>query len=404
MAVNDQSRPWETQFLLRVGLVIYTVTVLIGLFNGFHFVEVPRAVLLTHLHAGTLGWITLGAFAAAFWLYSGTGARMDDHARGVALAMAIAVPLYVAAFLSGNLVLRAIFGTPVLLLIVGMAVYLFRNIGSGPLTAPRLGLLLSFTVLVIGSTIGVLIQIQGAANHTFLPDNAIAGHAAAQVAGYLVLSALSIIDWRLNGTKKLGWAGGVQVVLLFMAGILVALGALLNIQPLLGAFIPLAIIAALIFLVRIGRKVVSTNWMAATSTRHYAIAVPWVIVNLVVTIIAIVIAINVGFNNAPFNLFIAADHAMFIGVMTNVIFGLIQDYTADRVRTWPFTEDVVFWVMNVALIGFVAALLLNQQWMEKFFVPFQGLAILVGIIAYSIRLAAPPATSVDTRAAMASAR
>ena len=222
MAVNDQSRPWETQFLLRVGLVIYTVTVLIGLFNGFHFVEVPRAVLLTHLHAGTLGWITLGAFAAAFWLYSGTGARMDDHARGVALAMAIAVPLYVAAFLSGNLVLRAIFGTPVLLLIVGMAVYLFRNIGSGPLTAPRLGLLLSFTVLVIGSTIGVLIQIQGAANHTFLPDNAIAGHAAAQVAGYLVLSALSIIDWRLNGTKKLGWAGGVQVVLLFTAGILVA--------------------------------------------------------------------------------------------------------------------------------------------------------------------------------------
>ena len=167
MAADDQSRPWETQFLLRVGLVIYTVTVLIGLFNGFHIVEVSRAVLLTHLHAGTLGWITLGAFAAAYWLYAGPGATMDGHARGVAVAMAIAVPLYVAAFLSGNFVARAVFGTPVLLLIVGMVVYLLRNLGTGPLSTPRLGVLLSFTVLVIGSTIGVLIQVQDAANHTF---------------------------------------------------------------------------------------------------------------------------------------------------------------------------------------------------------------------------------------------
>jgi hypothetical protein len=389
----DQSRPWETQFLLRVGLVIYTVTVLIGLFNGFHIVDLSRAVLLTHLHAGTLGWITLGAFAAAYWLYAGAGATMDGHARGVAMAMAIAVPLYVAAFLSGNLVLRAIFGTPVLLLIVGMVVYLLRNLGTGSMSAPRLGVLLAFTVLVIGSTIGVLIQIQDAANHTFLPDNAIAGHAAAQVTGYLVLFAFSAIDWRLNGVKPLGWAGGIQVVLLFVAGILVAIGALLNIQPLLGIFIPLSIIALLIFLVRIGGKVLGTNWLATGSARHYAIAVPWVIVNIVVTIIAIVIAIKEGFNNAPFNLFVAADHAMFIGVMTNVIFGLIQDYTNDRERTWPFTEDVVFWVMNLALVGFVAALLLNQQWLQKFFVPFQGLAILVGIIAYSMRLAAPRVTS-----------
>lgn len=402
MAEADQSRPWETEFLLRVGLVIYTVTVLIGLINGFHFVELSRDVLLTHLHAGTLGWITLGAFAAAYWLYAGAGARMDGHARGVAMAMAIAVPLYVAAFLWGNFVARAVTGTPVLLLIVGMVAYLIRNIGTGPLSAPRLGVLLSFTVLVIGSTIGVLIQIQDAANHVFLPDNAISGHAAAQVAGYLVLFAFSAIDWRLNGVKPLGWGGGVQVVLLFVAGVLVATGALLNIQPLLGAFIPLSIIALLIFLVRIGGKVLSTKWMEATSGRHYAIAVPWVIVNLVVTIIALVIAIKEGFNNAPFNLFVAADHAMFIGVMTNVIFGLIQDYT-DRERFWPFTENVVFWVMNLALIGFVVALLLKQQSLEKIFVPFQGLAILIGIIAYSIRLGAPPASSAEAEPLAASA-
>jgi hypothetical protein len=328
---------------------------------------------------------------------------MDGHARGVAMAMSITVPLYVAAFLSGNFVARAVTGTPVLLLIVGMVVYLLRNLGTAPISTPRLGVLLAFTVLVIGSTIGVLIQIEDAANHRFLPDQAIAGHAAAQVTGYLVLFAFSAIDWRLNGTRSLGWAGGIQVGLLFVAGLLVATGALLNILPLLAIFIPLSIISLLIFLVRVGRKVIGTDWLAPTSGRHYAIAVPWVIANLAIIIAALSIAIQQGFDKTPFNLFVAGDHAMFIGVMTNVIFGLIQDYTADRERTWPFTEDVVFWVMNVALVGFVAALLLNQQWMEKIFVPFQGLAILVGIIAYSIRLAAPPASSAETEPLAASA-
>ncbi len=373
--------------LYRVALVIFTVTVAIGLFNGFHFIELSRAVLLTHVHAGTLGFITLSVFATAYWLYSGPGGTTDAHARNVAVAMAVAVPVYVLAFLSGNYVLRAIFGVPVLLLILGMAVFLYRNLGTGRST-PRLGVLLALIVLVIGSTIGVLIQIQLAANHTFLPDNAVAGHASAQVFGYLVLVALSLIDWRLRGTSDLTWPGGIQVVLYFLAGLLVAIGALLNILPLLGSFIPLSIIATVIFLVRVGPSVLTTNWMEAGSRRHYAIAVPWVLVNIVVTITAVVIVIKGGINNAPFNLFVAADHAIFIGVMVNLVFALIQDFTPSQRHIAPWTEDVVFWVMNIALVGFVATLLLNQQAGEKLFVPFQGAAILIGIVVYSMRLAA----------------
>jgi hypothetical protein len=393
----------ETRFLFRVALVVFTVTVAIGLFNGFHFIELSRAVLLTHVHAGTLGFITLSAFAAAFWLYGGPGGTMDGHARGVAVAMAIAVPLYVLAFLSGNFVLRAIFGAPVLLIIVGMLVFLIRNIGTG-ISTPRLGVLLGFTVLVIGSTIGVLIQIEDAANHKFLPDSAVAGHAAAQVFGYLVLVSLSLIDWRLKGTSKLTWPGGIQVVLYFLAGLLVAIGALLSILPLLGTFIPLSIIATTIFLVRVGGRVVTTNWMEAGSRRHYAIAVPWVIVNVVVTIIAVVIIISKGgTNDAPFNLFIAADHAIFIGVMVNMVFGLVQDFTSDQKHIAPWTENVVFWMMNLALIGFIASLLINQRAGEKFFVPFQGTAILIGIVVYSMRLAAAPSPAAEPAKAVAAA-
>src|SRR5438445_6971591 len=116
----------ETSLLFRVALAIFTVTVLIGILNGFHFVQLSRAVLLTHVHAGTLGWITLVATGASFWLYADGGSRLKGLARGVAIGMSVAVPVYVAAFLSGNLAARAIFGVPVLLLIVGIAIFLIR--------------------------------------------------------------------------------------------------------------------------------------------------------------------------------------------------------------------------------------------------------------------------------------
>src|SRR5438128_11834171 len=113
----------ETRLLFRVALAIFTVTVLIGILNGFHFVQLSRAVLLTHVHAGTLGWITLVATGAAYWLYADAGAALKGHARRVAIGLAVAVPLYVAAFLSGNLVARAVFGVPVLLLIGGVGAF-----------------------------------------------------------------------------------------------------------------------------------------------------------------------------------------------------------------------------------------------------------------------------------------
>src|SRR3989442_14214301 len=84
----------ETRLLFRVALAIFTVTVLIGILTGFHFVELSRAVLLTHVHAGTLGWITLVATGAAFWLYADGGSALKRHARRVAIGMSGPVPGY----------------------------------------------------------------------------------------------------------------------------------------------------------------------------------------------------------------------------------------------------------------------------------------------------------------------
>lgn len=377
----------QTRLLFRVALAIFTVTVLIGIFNGFHFVQLSRAVLLTHIHAGTLGWITLVATGAALWLYADAGSRLQGHARGVAIGMAVAVPLYVAAFLSGNLLARAIFGVPVLLLIAGIAVFLLRGSNAG-MSVPRLGVLLAFVTLIVGSTLGVLIQIELAAKHAFLPSGAIGGHASAQVGGYLVLFALSAIEWRLRGADDYGWAGRIQVLLLFVGGLLLAVGVLLNIEPLLGTFIPLDLVALGIFLVRVGPRILRARWTEPSSSRHYAIAAPWAVVNMLLTVWFIVLFIGAkgDFSKLNVGILIGADHSIFLGVMTNMAFGLMHDFARDRRQVWPWAEHVIFWVLNLALTGFVVSLITQAQWAEKFFTPFQGLAILVGIVAFSLRL------------------
>src|SRR5256714_4607567 len=382
------------RLLFRVALAIFTVTVLIGIFNGFHFIQLSRAVLLTHVHAGTLGWITLVATGAAFWLYGDAGSRLKGHARGVAIGMSIAVPVYVAAFLSGNLLARAIFGVPVLLLILGIAAFLVRGLDSR-LSVPRLGMLLAFVTLIVGSTLGVLVQIELAAKNTFLPAGAIGGHASAQVGGYLVLFALSAIEWRLRGDDAFGWAGRTQVLLLFLGGLLLAVGVLFNIQPLLGTFIPLDLIALAIFLVRIGPRLVGVQWMEPGSSRQYAIAVPWAVVNLLLTIWFIVLFIGAkgDFSKLNGGILTGADHAIFLGVMTNMAFGLMHDFALERPQVWAWAEQVVFWLLNLALAGFVVSLITQAQWAEKFFTPFQGLAVLVGIVAFSLRLSGDNETS-----------
>src|SRR5690349_4383951 len=69
-----QSHPLREQIrlLLIAAMSVFVVTILIGLINGQRVVfgiTLSSDVILTHVHAGTLGWITLSVFATGLWLF-----------------------------------------------------------------------------------------------------------------------------------------------------------------------------------------------------------------------------------------------------------------------------------------------------------------------------------------------
>jgi hypothetical protein len=393
--------PVGTNRAFQYGLGIFTLTALIGLFNATKIIgDLDQNTLLTHLHSGTLGWITMGVFGLALALFARNGV-----AGPYVTLSALATAAYVLAFWSGSFYARAIFGTVMLATIFGWWAWVaYRSSveGFGRLSNPKVAILLGLTTLVIGSTVGVIIQIQFALNATSPQTGDLIGtHASAQVGGYLILVATGIIEWFLIGEKRTT-GGMVQSALLFLAGLSLAAGTLLGIQPLLLVTNVFQIVATVMVLVRLGPALMKVGWTAANGIRHAAIVPLYLVIGVILVVILVqqVIAANGDIGKIPAGLIHSLDHTFFIGVMTNTLFGAILLATADRPRIWPWADHVIFWGLNVGVLSFTAVLAFVGSSSGAaafshpvaFTAPIMGLSALLGIVTFSMRLASAPAT------------
>jgi hypothetical protein len=389
----------EIRWLFQAALLLFLVTIALGMARGLGLIDfADRNQFLTHLHSGVIGWITLGIIATVLWIYGGTAPRSanEQYVTWTALLLVVSVPIYIVAWWTGNLPFRAVGGALVLVGILLVAVWLVREaarIGYANLTTPRLGAVVGFATLVVGSTLGVALQIQFASSANVLPEGTVPAHAETQITGYLVLLAMSIAYWRLHGDDRT--ARGTWMVWLFFTGaVFVAVALLANILPLTALYIPLDITAFVLLLTLTWRRVVGPGWLVAGSARHYAIAIPFALVYLVIFIYLIagfaILKIWPTFNDVPPNLIPATEHPLFVGMVTNILFGLLIDLNADR-RRWPWADDVLFWGMNLAVAAFLVAILANAQDAFKVITPVLGLSLFVGIVAHSARLWAAPA-------------
>ena len=90
-------------------------------------------------------------------------------------------------------------------------------------------------------------------------------------------------------------------------------------------------------------------------------------------------------------LILSFDHSMFIGVMTNVLFGVLAVHISSA-RT-ALANRVLLWGVNIGFVGFAVGLITTTQALKQTFTPIMGLALLYGIGVYLMELRSQPTTS-----------
>jgi len=368
--------------LYLVAMVVFVVNIVIGILNGADVVDFDRNQILTHVHAGTVGWLTLTIVASTFLLFQAADRRLM-------LALAVLVPIYVLAFYTGNFAFRAIGGLALLIAIAWLLWWLWQQYLAGERTLPRLAVVLGLTSFGYGALLGVLIQVSLAAGVMLLPGDTVGAHASAMTFGYLVLVAMGLIEWRILGTRDMPRNGLIQIGALFTGGLVISLSLLAGAQQAGGGIYLLTqLIAVVFFAVRILPRALRVNWAAAEPIRHFAASSIWVVVALILFMYIVFVFITQGLDpsdpNAPLNVLIASDHAAYIGIVTNIVLGLLTVLLlrSDR-RSW--IGQVIFWGVNLGLLVFVIGLIVNTAQIKQIGAPVMGITLLLAlaILAYT---------------------
>ena len=388
----------ETRLLLQGAMFIFLLTVIVGILNGLDVIDFDHKTLMAHVHAGTLGWITLGFFAACLWLFSKRPPLNSWRARlprPLSWGSIVAIAFYVIAFYSGNLTARLIGGSLTLIAILGFFVWVVAQGRAVRLSTPHLGLLAAAATLTIGGVLGVVLGIWLKGGLRFLPAEILVSHPVPLIVGYLILAGMAISEWRLNPASvqspasRAGWA---QAMLPFLGGLVVTVGAVLNNEVVIGLYVPLEVTGVSIYVVRLRRSVMGAAWREGSHERLFAISALFLVANvglftyLIVSLLGGAYGDPPDFGRIPIWLIFAQDHAMFIGVLTNGLFGLAHEAAGRRRSFWPWADHVLFWGMNAGLVGFVVGLIMQEAIIKQVFTPIMGASILLGMLTYTVRL------------------
>jgi hypothetical protein len=379
--------------LLRAALAIFVVTIVIGILNGLDVWEVPRNTLLTHVHAGTLGWITLSVFAAAIWMLGEPGVKTGTMANFSVAALS----LYILAFWSVDLtdtvsIQRPIGGTLAFIAMTWVFVWAVRSRSGKGYDIAQLGLVLALLFLVIGAVLGVLLGLQLADVNVVAQENTdrlAESHPGAMVIGFVVLAAVALIEWLIQDrspTLRESRAGVVQMILIFLAGLSIVIGGLLANEQLLQLGVPLQIVGTLILLWRHRSRLGASHWGPGVVPKFVRTAV----LGLIAVVAFIAYIVNQFVAGAEFtelvHVLVAMDHLNFLLVMTSLIFAMVAkgSQVSDR------AAQIVYWGLVVGAVGFVFGLVLESAVLKRIFTPILGLALLHGIFTY---LRAPERTT-----------
>ena len=373
------------RLLYRSALTIFLVTIVIGILNGIDVWEPSRELLLTHVHAGTLGWITLAIIGFAISMFEGDR-RDDPGTMRLAQAAVGATVLYMVAFATGTGIFRPIAGTLELLAIVWALAWVVGRWRSAPRTIAGLSMMLAMVSLTIGAVLGVLLGLFIANGDLPGMDAETAGslagaHPPAMLVGYLILAVMAVTEWQLADRPQASSeskAGLVMAIGLVLAGVAFNLAFILDIDALIQVATLLEVIGVAIFIVRMWGNIAPAAWKDA-SKAYPQLATVWLAagVGLLVYLVQLFIsgAVDPEAGEGT-NILIAFDHTMFMGATTNALFGAVGAGALASA-----TRRGVMYGVNLGLVVFVIGLLADSTALKMIGSPVMGLALLWGIYA-----------------------
>jgi len=381
----------SARLLFRTALLIFLVTIVIGILNGLDVWEPTHNLLLTHVHSGTLGWITLAVVGAAVLLF-GDRIATDEGAGGVrtlALAAVGATLLYIIAFATGTGIFRPIAGTLMLAAIVWVLVWVSGRYRSSAKTTGHLGVLLAVISLTIGAVLGVLLGL-------FIANGSIPGlsdevasslagaHPPAMLIGYLVLAGAAIVHWLLDGPQSR--AGRLVMWALFAGGIAANLSFILDIEPLVQVATLLEVGAIATFTVHMWSRIKPSAWSAQGMANFARLSAIFLVIGVALLVYVVQLFISGELDpetgTGPVGVLLAFDHSMFIGVMTNALFALVARSSLRE------ANPALPWAINGGLVVFLLGLILDVSALVRIGAPVMGLALIYAIFVFFNQLGA----------------
>ena len=383
MTTEQRNVPYEPEIrlILQVAMVLFIYTVVIGILNGTDLVTFERKPLLAHLHVGTLGWLTMAVFAGSLWLFGVAGEERNEM-RWAARLAPFAALLYNVAFFTTEGMLRPVGGTLMMIAILVFFVWGVARARITQLSVPHLGLLAGLATSVVGALFGVLNGIRIAQTDSSLSERLGEAHPAVMVIGFLVPVGMAFIEWTVRPDsvhERATRAGQLQILFPVLGATALAIGILANAEPMIMLSLPLEVAGLIILLVRTVPTSRTISWVDGGLARHGVTATIFLIVNIALLVYLISKYID-DFEAAPRRMFLALDHSIFVGVLTNAILAMIALTLRTPRARW--VDEAVFWGTNLGIAGFLIGLVSDTTPIIRVATPVLGAAILLAVAVH----------------------
>ena len=357
---------WGSLKILFMGaLLIFLINIFFGFDNSLTAGEIDRWQVLIHLHSGSIGWITLSAIGVAIWVVTGdrdVDARYESRIRNLVWAAVVIFAIYVISFglafsrPSGFLVaLLPIFGTGSVIVLWYSAIFSFAQFKHQPVVTTvhflAAGALLT---AAIGATVGMLLGLERVTGQLLplpLGPDRVGAHAG-MMDTYLFLVASAIVEW---GTRKdvtrWSWAGLVQALAWMIGAAIVPISFFLGIfEQVLPLFGLLLLAGMVIFLIRYAWRALVRLPLGSGVKSWNFFGTLWLIVYMGLFLYAVS---SGDFSLLPAWFFAAFAHAGFVGMMTNLIMGVVASRGQEAASVLSWGEVTSLWAINLGILAFL---------------------------------------------------